>query len=258
MRIFELLEKRKKNRRMHKTDEYKFYSKNSHILDRHPEFARFLGVENAFELIRANIIIRGLLNKQKIEEILDNVTDDLLKKGKKATDAMYTKAIKNALLEMPHIEDREQVIIIPFFSRAMNVIYLNETEKLLTYPYNELKTNYIDSLIDPFETYNYQLFDSFFTRLVPIASGKTCHAFFSIDALSILVINNQGRLDIEIPLFDRYQKNENVSQVLTRAQSAMQYYFNNDKVAFIRELRKQKLISERMYYYMKKINARGK
>lgn len=247
MNIYDLLKKKQKKIRLSSSEEYKFYLKNQKILEDNTYFLKKNNLDNSFQLVVANIYIRSLMNKRAIE---DKVYEIIEKKGgiDKVNKGDLVKEVGILLKDMPYLVEEESKIYVPIFSKSLNIIYEKEPYRFLTYPYNNLKNDYIDSIIDPLETYGYSLFDSFFTKLVKIGEGHTCAAFFSIDYLTIYIINNQGRLDVMIPLFDKYLKRIDTSNVLTRAQAVVVHYFNNDRSSFINELYNQKLISSKMYH----------
>lgn len=248
MGLFKMVEKYKKNRRLNASDEYRFYKKNANILNACHIFSREFSPLDSFELVQSNIIIRALMNKQAIENLVDELNAEYEKKDKKVSTKVLKDRMEQLMSTLPYIQNGDNRIFVPIFSYAMNIIYEKESYKLLTYPYNELKDNFDDSVVDLFEIYNFSLYNSFFSKLILIDKDKTCAAFFSIDYLTIYFINDQGRLDNQLPLFDKYVKRINSAQVLSRAQIAVSYYFKNDKIGFIKELRKQKLISSRFYH----------
>lgn len=118
---------------------------------------------------------------------------------------------------------------------------------MLTYPYNELGENFVDSAIDPFDAYGTSLFDSFFTKLVKIGTNGKEVAFFHYDTNTIYIVNNQGRLDCKIVLFDKYIKRPDYSHMIDRLKPVVEAYFMNSREDFIDNLHKSGFISDHIY-----------
>ena len=91
--------------------------------------------------------------------------------------------------------------------------------------------NFKDTVIDPFDAYGNELYNSHFSRLVKIRSEDKETAFFHYDTNTIYFVNEQGRLDASIVLFDRYIRHPNYSHMLTRIKPVVDAYFNFDRTA---------------------------
>ena len=142
-------------------------------------------------------------------------------------------------------------IYIPFFNRAINQIYSLEPLKLLEEPYISLEDNYQNSSNDPFDTYGAELFNSFFTKLVKVGTNGKEIAYFHYDTNTIYIVNEQGRLDLKIVLFDRYIKKPNLNHMLERITPVVDKYFADDREGFIEALLENKFISKKMYQMVK-------
>lgn len=252
MNTYELLEaKQKKRIRFEQKDEHLFFMKNREILNKFPRFAFLYDSEgNDFDVIRANIIILAYQNKIAIEEEIANV-GHYINKDVKTEHLRFVTAVKERTIELPYLTFNKSKIYIPFFSLALNLIYSKEPEKMLAYPYNELGENYVDSAIDPFDTYGTALFDSFFTKLVKIGTNGKEVAFFHYDTNTIYIVNTQGRLDCKIVLFDKYIKRPDYSHMLERLKPVVDAYFINSRDEFITSLHKSGFISDHMYAMIK-------
>ena len=134
------------------------------------------------------------------------------------------------------------------FFQSINSLYLNEPEKLNEYPYTDLLKSFAGLVIDPFDTYGYELYNTYFTKLVKIDTYKNEAAFFHYDTYTIYIINDQGRLDRKIVLFDRYMRRIVTTHMLERIRPVVKAYFANDKQEFINSLEKSGFISAKMLY----------
>ena len=109
---------------------------------------------------------------------------------------------------------------------------------------------YDSFIIDPFESYNVDLFSSLFTQLVKIDESFTSVAFYHYDFNAIVIINKQGTVDNVIYLFDKYMKNPHKYNIIDKVKPLVQAYYNNDFNHFVYLLYKNDLIS---YHVFRKI-----
>ena len=71
--------------------------------------------------------------------------------------------------EIPCIEVKEgEKIYVPCLSKALNLIYAREPLKLNEAPYDVIKKDFAASLIDPFDEYGFNIYDSLFSRLLKL------------------------------------------------------------------------------------------
>ena len=247
MRLFDLLEAKKKRRiAFHNSDEYAYFSKNKSKLK---DFTTFPYLQknrlSDFDIIRANILLQGLENKKNIEAEVENLSKHF-DEGKKVTHEKYILTLRERTVGAPYYQEGSIKIFIPFFSKALNSIYTREPEKLLKEPFKGLRETFTGSLIDPFDTYGANLYNSSFTRLIKVGEKDDEYAFFHYDTNTIYIINEQGRLDVSIFLFDKYIKLPNYNNMLERISPVITQYFNNDREEFIKALYTSKFISRRM------------
>ncbi|MCR5506071.1 MAG: hypothetical protein K6F07_03660 [Bacilli bacterium] len=252
MRLFELLQvKQKKRTTFENGEEFKYFIDNRYLLGKFNKFSFLYDSENnEFDIMRANIIIGALKNKETIELEVES----LKSYGKDSDPEAFKEALKQRCIDLPYYSNNGLKIYIPLFTRAINEIYTNDPVLLLEEPYSDLKTNYIDSSIDPFDTYGAELFNSFFTSLVKIDSNGKEVAFFHYDTNTIYIITNQGRLEQKIVLFDKYLRKISTNHMLERVTPVVKRYFENDKEGFIKALFDSNLISEKLYNYIRKNN----
>ena len=153
--------------------------------------------------------------------------------------------------EQPYYQEGQKKIYIPFFSRSLNQIYFDEPEKLLTSPYAGLKDKFQDTVVDPFDTYGSELYNSHFSRLVKVKQEDKETAFFHYDTNTIYFVNEQGRLDGTVVLFDRYLRRPSYSHMLERIRPVVDAYFNFDREGFINALYDNGFISSHLLHLIR-------
>ena len=222
-----IAKKSKKRNTFTRSEEFRYFIENRHQLIKLPQFINLYDADNdPFMVMRANIVLYALANKRKIEETANQPNNN--------ND------------ELPYYEENSKRIYIPFFSRDLNQIYANEPEKLLTSSYEFLKADFIGTLVDPFDTYGNELFNSSFSHLVKITSVDKEAAYFHYDTNTIYFINEQGRLDASIVLFDRYIRHPDCLNILERIKPVIDAYFAFDREGLINALYDNGFISSRL------------
>ena len=231
-----LARKGKRRKAFVKSKEFDFFIENRSLLMRLPQFISFYDSENdPFQVMRANIILASFINKKKIEEAINNTTQDFQK----------------VISELPYYQDGEDRIYIPFFSRGLNQIYLNEPEKLLTESYRGLKEDFNETIIDPFDAYGSELYNSQFSHLVKVAEVDKETAYFHYDTNTIYFVNEQARLDARIVLFDRYIRHPNYENMLERIKPVVDAYFGFNREGLISALYENGFISAHLLHRIK-------
>lgn len=251
-KLFDYIASRAKKRKgFEKSEEFRFFLESRHLLTKIPRFVNFYDLENEpFEVMRANIILQAYVNKVKIEEEISNLSQYFNLANKK-DHAQFMKSFNEIISELPYYQEDKNRIFIPFFTRSLNQLYFNEPEKLLTYPYDGLKDNFKDTVIDPFDTYGSELYNSQFSRLVKVKQVDKETAFFHYDTNTIYFVNEEGRLDASVVLFDRYLRNPNYSHMLERIKPVIDAYFAFDREAFLKELRANGFISSHLLHLIR-------
>jgi hypothetical protein len=254
MNLFTLLSKKAKKLRLSRSKEYHFFLKYRYLFVIYKSFITYFNIYDEFALTRANIILRGLINKQMIDKFLHKAGEQSIQKhGRIKHHDIRDQFL--ASIKLPYFfNSQDTTYYIPFFNKAMNWIYGYEPDKVFDYPYNRLLDDFSTSIIDPFEKYHHDLYHSNFTNLVPLHVGDaTSKGYYHPDFQTIFIINNQGRLDVKIHLFDRGLKRPNLHHCEERMRRALTYFFANDRQQFIDSLFKEGLISERVY---KRVNPK--
>ena len=126
-----------------------------------------------------------------------------------------------------------------------------DVRERILYPYNGLMENFKDTVIDPFDMYGFELYNSHFSRLVKIKNVDKETAFFHYDTNTIYFINEQGRLDATIVLFDKHIRHPSYSHMLERIKPVIDAYFAFDREGFIRALRENGFISSHLLHLIR-------
>lgn len=253
MNLYKTLEDNRKNKKDYLTRQHKFYYTHEHLLEKINAFSYLVGKDDDFSVIRANILIRAIINKNEIEEAIKFAHKTSLETFGSLNTKYIKSFVEERMIDLPYLLDGEDKIYIPFFSRALNKIYREDYIKLLEIPYSHLAKDYNENIVDAFETYNLKLYESMFTHLVKIKDKDNVSALYDIDYQTIYFINDQGRLDAKICLFDKYIRRPNTNHIIKRITPIVDAYFNNDKDKLLEELLKNELIS---YYLIKKYKHR--
>ncbi|MFA5235944.1 MAG: hypothetical protein WC399_03805 [Bacilli bacterium] len=243
MHLFDLLKSEQKGPRLSDSEEHQFFLAHRHLLIEKNCFLDLYNPEDSFALVKANIVLRSLINKNAIEEKLQALGQtSVLEEGRLKHHDIRTRMVADGY-ELPYFLDKDVKMYVPIFNRAMNFIYAREPDRLFDYPYEGLTHEFNSSLINPFEMYNFALFDSNFTCLIKLGSDATSTAFYHIDYREVLIINRQGGLDVRIALFDKNLEYPNYEGVIDRLLPVVAAYFANDRDALVAALLKGQLVS---------------
>ena len=241
MTLFEILESKQKRINFHKSEDY-FYFEENRALIANLEMYRFLNLpKNEFDVIRANIVIRALKNKALLDDAIEYAYHASMMK---TSDAM--NFIHERMTGLPYIQEGDIKIYIPIFSKAINMLYYQDYGRLLKAPYNLLFTEFDSSCIDLFETYSFSLYDSMFTKFITVYRDDNILVVYHYDFRSLYIINDQGRLDAKIALFDKYMRKPVTNHIVERVKPVIQAYLNNDRDEMLSSLGNNGLISWRL------------
>lgn len=225
--------------------EKKLYDDNQGIFSRYGFLSRFNDVSDSFGLIKTAVVIQALLNKRHIETEADVFTDVEL-----------SEESKNAVIHarLPYMEEGATKIYVPFFSREFNVHYDSKLDSLTRFPFDSLKEDFESSVVDPFDTYGYRLFDSQFTRLIKIREypDEKAAVFYHLGFETIYVINDQGSADTVCPIFDSDLADPVRERLFERIDALMRFYFADDRRGFVDGLSNFGLISPHLYALINK------
>ena len=243
MTLYEILQTKQKYRRPFSSgDEFRYFIERRHLLGIFKRYEELYdSEENEFDIMRANILLQGLENKELFEKEIANISSHGdMEHGK------FVSVLRERTIDQPYLEVDNSRIYIPFLPRAINDIYTNEPEKLLKLPYSDLVDSFENAMIDPFDTYGSELFNSYFSSLVKIKESKHVTAFFHYDTNTLYFINDQGRLDAKIVLFDKYMRRPAFTHMMERISPVADAFFNNDRTGLIDVLFDNRLISAQM------------
>ncbi len=243
MKLFDYLYKVRNKRHFINSDEYIFFNKYKHLLEDEQSFMFYADTESLFDILKANIIIKGILNKNTIEQIIE---EEYLNKNFNTNNEIIEN-IKERSLDLPYLRVEDQKIYIPFFNRSTNLVYTTNFEEILKEPYIDLTKKYAPFVVNPFETYQMDLFESLFTKFVRVMEDETSVAFYHYDLRTIFIINKQGYLDNYICLFDKYLKNPSEERIIDRIRTVIKYYYENNLTSFLYSLYENSLISYYVY-----------
>ncbi len=247
--IYSILNKYKNNRIINKSNEFSFYNKYCEILYDNVNFKKYTEINNLFDLIKANIIIRSLLNKNYIDKCIK--TEFSNKKFNTKEEIICN--INNKINNLIYMDYNSYKIYIPLFNLETNNIYVNYIEKMNVNPYDKLFNKFEYFLINSFEVYKLNLYESRFCELVKIIEDDTSVAYYHYELRTIFIINNQGYLDNIISIFDKNMKNINNDNIIERIKMVMLKYFEGDLSGFIYSLYEEKLISNKVFRKLCKI-----
>lgn len=239
--FYDFLALKQRETHFFKSDEMSFFLANRVVLAPFENMNRFLKASDPFQIVRANILIRGLLNKKTIEKLYHEKT----KKRGGYTSLTLEKFMEMGMSDLPYFYYQGDKIYLPFFSLAINRIYSRDFAKLSKEPYVNLFSTFEPLLIDPFDYYGNAIYDSYFTKLVKIAEREKTIVCFDYDADALYFIDDQGRLDAKLALFDKYLEKVNKTHMIKRLQNVSNVYFVGDREELITALLENGFISLR-------------
>ncbi len=247
MDFFTLTRKRQRRTHFNRSSEMQFFLDNNILLRSNPMFMTYANAQRSFDIVRANIIIRGLINKKTIEKIYFSLMEgQLLETINKEQKEEVSKKVQAAISDLPYAFDQESKIYIPFFSRSINRIYEKDFWKLEEMPYKSLLKDFESIISDPFDLYGDDLYNSIFTKLVRLKKTREGSAFYDYDALAIYFVNKGGRLEEAIYLFDKDLRKPSPNHMIGKLIPVVNAYYSGNKDAFFAELVKNRLISSRL------------
>lgn len=243
MNIYDFLHSHQRKTPFEASPEMAYFRRNAHLLSNVEAWEPWINPRTPFDVVRANILIRSLVNKQEIEKLYFAYE----RKMKEGEDALpLSEYMDSRMSDFPYLLFRGEKVYVPFFPSSLNLLYARRYEKLSVAPYRRLIKNFEAALVDPFDYYGNALFDSYFTRLVPIERSKGVLFAYDYDAENCYAINDQGRLDATISLFDGYLLSPSKAHMAERLLRLAEAYFGEDSGRFYSTLVSEKLVSGRL------------
>jgi hypothetical protein len=245
----------KEKSRFLKSKDGQYFLNQKRRLLRYQAFSDLFYSSTIFSMLQAVIILKGLQQKAQIDEYLNiQALRSIQAHGRIKHHLIRERFLKDFQFSF-HFLDNQQRMILPFFNRALNFIYQYEPDRLYDYPYSRLNEDFSTSIVDTFEYYSWSLFSSGFVNLIPLQVGdKSAQAFYQSDARVVLIINQQGRLDATISLFDRDIQRPNLLNISKRLIPGLTAYFQHDRQGFIQGLLQEDFLSEKYAKAMLKSN----
>ncbi len=188
-----------------------------------------------FHLLKAYIVLIGLDNRKKINEYLTKHENDF-----------NMDEYHRFLSMLPQIEDKDNPIFIPTYSRSINSRYYSHPEVFSHFPYNTLIKDDKASIIDPFIVYGSELFFTFCNVLKLKTYDKESFACYHEKMETVYIINDNGGLEASIPLFDEKMKDKDKTNLYDRLSVIVKDYYDLDRISFIQHLIDEHLISEQL------------
>ncbi len=216
-----------------KTEEEAYFKKNLSLFS--PITREYREETDFFHLLKAYIVLLGLNNRMTINDYL-----------KKHSDNLDLNEYHQFLSVLPQIEDKENPIFIPTYSRSINSRYFSHPEVFSHFPYNTLLEDSKSSLIDPFIVYGTDLFFSFCHLLKLKQYDTESIACYHEMMETIYIINDNGGLEAEIPLFDEKMKEKDKSNLYDRLSIIVKDYYDLNRRSFIQHLESEHLISPQL------------
>ncbi len=202
-----------------KTREYAFFTNHSDILRKYTRYTPFMNVKGNFDVIRANLIIHALENKEVIEK------------------CKTVQEVEEALKSLPYYDMNGEKIYLPIYDKELNHIFL---ENPMLFIEKDDK-----DFVDPFDTYGAALFHSMFTPFVLVNNDEKTYCYLDYDLDILYFINEQGRMDHNFVLFDKYLKTVDISKnnIMGRVTPVVQAYLDRNRNKFINALQKGDFVS---------------
>lgn len=203
---------------------------------------------SVYGIIRACIVLESARNKEKLDYFINTYPKNAL-----SLEAVIT----NTTCKLPFYKEGDEKIYIPTLDRELNGLYNHNSALLLEPQYQNLFKSNLAYYVDPFKTYGAKLFDSTFTRLILLNTRDSqTYCFYHPYLETILILDKEGRLLQEIPIFDEKIKHPNKTNLFNRLEELMKSYFKADRKEFIEALKNLEFISHPLYeditYYTNK------
>lgn len=249
MSLFDELALHQKKTPFASSSESMFFTEHAYLLNDSDLWRSYLKPSDSFMTVRANILLRALLNKKRIEkEYLGKIKAD--RENPSPDHLSVEEYMRNVLSGLPYLVKEGKKIYVPIFPESVNALYSSHYEKLTLPPYKNLLLAYQAMSVDPFDYYGYALFDSYFTRLVAVRKTEKVLACYDYDAESLYFINDQGRLDAKVAFFDKDLKNPSKTHMVKRIEAVADAYLASDRDAFIKALVEGNLISSSLLHHL--------
>lgn len=239
MNLYEILANNQASTMFSKSPEQIYYNENSYRLNELESYSYLSNPGDSFGVIRGNIILRALENKERIESLFKTY-----QKATNKSQITLDEYMRSGIVSLPYLAFKDTKVYVPVFPLSVASVYSKRFERLGEMPYKRIFKQYESALIDPFDYYGYQIFISYFTRLVLIKKDDYCAAFYDYDAKAIYMVNNEGRLDNKICLFDKWLEKPSQAHLMPKISAVTEAYYENDREKMLNALFENGLISK--------------
>ena len=248
MHLYEQLAKNQKHRKslIRNSEEFQFFMANRHLLNGLDMYRVLVNALNDFDLIRANIVIRAIINKKELDKAILYAFKESKMKTEDVADFVH-----EAMVGLPYIQEGDLKIYVPIFNRSINELYYRDFGKLLSKPYSTLIEEFASSCIDCFETYNFALYDSLFSKCIVLRKTEKILVLYHFDYQTIYFVDDQGRLEAKLALFDKYIRHPSKNHIIDRVGSVIEAYLNDDREGMYQALVNNNLISKKLIFKIK-------
>ena len=130
MSIFDILSSSQAPTLFSRSPEQIYYNENSYRLNELESYAYLANPIDSFGVVRGNIILRALENKETIEKLFKEYE----KNSDEATISLK-EYIENGLLSLPYLSFKGNKIYVPDFPLSIALIYSDKVERLGKTPY---------------------------------------------------------------------------------------------------------------------------
>ncbi|MDD5884782.1 MAG: hypothetical protein PUC66_01930 [Erysipelotrichaceae bacterium] len=238
MTLYEILQNEQRPTLFSRSQEQLYYNENSYRLNELESFHYLMNPTDSFGVVCGNVILRALENKATIERLLK-----AYEKNKDDISLPFADYMQNGMANLPYLDWHEEKNYVPVFPSSIAALYAKDFQKLREAPYSAIVKDYEDMMIDPFDYYGYSVFVSYFTSLVLVRQNENCAALYDFDASCLYFVNDEGRLDAKLCLFDRDISHPVLTHLMPRLSKVAERYFANDREGMLKALQEGNLIS---------------
>ena len=248
MHLYDKLVKCQKHHKsmLRDSEEFQFYVANRNLLNGLDIYKALINSLNEFDIIRANIVIRAIQNKKALDEAILYAF-----KGSKMKTEEVSDFVHERMVGLPYIQEGDLKIYVPIFNRSVNELYYRDFGKLLSKPYSTLIEDFSSSCIDCFEMYGFSLYDSLFSKYIVIRKTEKTLVLYHFDFSTIYFVDDQGRLEAKLALFDKYMHRPVKTHIMDRIGSVVDAYLNDDREGMYQALVNNNLISKKLIFKIK-------
>lgn len=216
-------------------------------IENHRSFLEKMGlsskIKTDFDLFSYEIIYRGLLTKNKIENIYEAFLNqhydllDYLNYDEK--QKMFNNDIADVLKEAPHFVDSQSqvTIYIPYLEPFVNQRYTHDYQMLLLKQHREYIQNFQVNLQTPIDMYGYHIFRTAFTSLQNVYEDQR-HICLYFDPLKTIYIFKKDNHELmnKVIIQDEYAHKDAHLEDVKKIADAIENYQYRDCLEILKDL----------------------